>query len=51
MGHEKPKHPLVLLLGGAKIHTKISILEHCIGKADYVLLGGVMANTFLKAQG
>lgn len=47
----KPKHPLVAILGGAKINTKIRVIDKLLKKADYLLIGGAMANTFLYAQG
>ena len=47
---QKPQHPLVVILGGAKIKDKISVIEKFKDKADLILLGGVMANTFLKAS-
>ncbi|MBT5016660.1 phosphoglycerate kinase [Candidatus Peregrinibacteria bacterium] len=43
--------PLVLIVGGAKIDTKIGILKSFIEKADIFLVGGGLANTFLKASG
>jgi phosphoglycerate kinase len=46
-----PKHPYVALLGGAKISDKIGVIENLLSKADKVLIGGGMANTFFKAQG
>lgn len=46
-----PERPLAVIVGGAKISTKIGILENILSKADYLLIGGAMANTFLKAQG
>ncbi len=46
-----PKHPYVAILGGAKISDKIGVVENLLAKADRVLIGGGMANTFLKAQG
>jgi len=46
-----PGHPYVALLGGAKISDKIGVIENLLAKADRVLVGGGMANTFLKAQG
>ncbi len=46
-----PKRPLVLVVGGAKIQTKIALLEHLIPKTQKLIIGGAMANTFLKAQG
>jgi phosphoglycerate kinase len=48
--HE-PEHPLAIVLGGAKISGKIEVLENLIPLADMVLIGGAMANTFVKAQG
>lgn len=46
-----PEKPLTLITGGAKIDTKIGILEHFIDIADYFIIGGALANTFLAAQG
>ncbi len=48
---ESPKRPLAMVIGGAKVSTKISLLENLIPKADVLLVGGAMANTFLKARG
>ncbi len=48
---EAPQSPLVVIIGGAKATTKIPVLEKLFIKADYVLLGGGVANTFLKALG
>jgi phosphoglycerate kinase len=48
---ENPKHPYVAILGGAKISDKIGVVENLLTKADRILVGGGMANTFLKAQG
>jgi phosphoglycerate kinase len=48
---DNPKHPFVAILGGAKISDKIGVIENLLTKADRVLIGGGMANTFLKAQG
>ena len=47
----KPKRPLVLLLGGAKVSTKLEIINSFIHKADKIIIGGGMAFTFLKAMG
>jgi phosphoglycerate kinase len=46
-----PKRPFVAILGGAKISDKIGVIKNLLGKADQVLIGGGMANTFFKAQG
>ncbi len=48
---DNPKHPYVAILGGAKISDKIGVIDNLLAKADKVLIGGGMANTFLKAQG
>ena len=46
-----PERPLVAILGGAKISDKIAVIKNLLGKVDTLLIGGGMANTFLKAQG
>jgi phosphoglycerate kinase len=43
--------PLALVVGGAKVDTKIGLLKNYFGKAEYILIGGALANTFLAAQG
>lgn len=48
---EAPKKPVMAIVGGAKISTKLSVLDNLVRKVDYLVLGGGMANTFLFAQG
>lgn len=45
-----PKRPLVAIIGGAKISTKINLITKLMEKADYVILGGGLANVFFRAQ-
>jgi len=47
---EKPQKPLIVILGGAKISTKIKALKNLAKKASFILIGGAMANNFLKAK-
>lgn len=46
-----PSHPFVLALGGKKLSTKIGLLSKLFARADKILIGGAMANIFLKARG
>ena len=48
---ENPKRPFVAILGGAKISDKIGVIANLLSKADALLIGGGMANTFFKAKG
>ena len=48
---DKPKRPFVVVMGGAKIKDKIGIVQALIKKADYILIGGALSYTFLKAKG
>ncbi len=47
----RPKTPLTLILGGAKIDTKLKLIDQFLDKADNIIIGGGMAFTFLKAKG
>ena len=48
---KNPKKPLVAIVGGSKVSTKIQLLENLLDKVDQLIVGGGIANTFLKAQG
>ncbi len=48
---EDPPRPLVFVLGGAKLSTKLAVVTNMLGTVDHFLIGGGMAYTFLKAQG
>lgn len=46
-----PEHPVAAVVGGAKVSTKLAVLEHLVAKVDHLIIGGGMANTFLAARG
>src|SRR4051795_1575464 len=48
---EAPKKPVIAIIGGAKVSTKIDLLQNLVSKVDALVIGGGMANTFLHAQG
>lgn len=48
---ENPKRPVAAIVGGAKVSTKIPVLENLAAKVDHLVIGGGMANTFLLAKG
>ena len=48
---DKPERPVMAVVGGAKISTKIELLENLLAKVNVLVIGGAMANTFLAAQG
>jgi phosphoglycerate kinase len=50
-GLGKPKKPVIAVVGGAKVSTKIELLENLVSKVDALVIGGAMANTFLLAEG
>ncbi len=50
-GLGNPARPVIAIVGGAKVSTKIDLLEHLVEKVDALVIGGGMANTFLHAQG
>ena len=49
LGH--PKRPVIALVGGAKVSSKIALLENLVTRVEALVIGGAMANTFLVAQG
>lgn len=48
---ENPARPFVAIIGGAKVSDKIGVIENLLNKVNVLIIGGGMANTFLKAQG
>jgi phosphoglycerate kinase len=48
---DKPKRPLIAIVAGSKVSTKLSVLETLLGKVDKLIVGGGIANTFLAASG
>lgn len=46
-----PARPVMVMVGGSKVSTKLSLLQALVKKSDYIVVGGGMANTFLLAQG
>jgi len=46
-----PVRPVVAVIGGAKVSSKIAVLKNLVAKADHLVIGGAMANTFLAARG
>jgi len=47
----QPERPVMAVVGGAKVSTKIALLENLLSKVDYLVIGGAMANTFFAAEG
>lgn len=48
---DNPVHPFVAILGGAKVSDKIGVIDHLLGKADKIIIGGGMTYTFYAAKG
>jgi len=46
-----PEHPVAAVVGGAKVSTKLDVLQHIVARVDHLIIGGGMANTFLAARG
>ncbi len=47
---EAPKHPVMAIVGGAKISTKLDLLGNLVAKVDQLVIGGGMANTFWQPR-
>lgn len=47
----KPKKPIVAIVGGSKVSTKLALLDSLVKKVDYLIIGGGIANTFIAAEG
>ncbi len=45
-----PEHPVAAVVGGAKVSTKLAVLEHLVKQVDHLIIGGGMANTFLGTR-
>ncbi|WP_455473999.1 phosphoglycerate kinase [Bartonella sp. B30(2025)] len=50
-GLDNPVHPVIAIVGGAKVSSKLFVLNHLVEKVDHLVIGGGMANSFLAAQG
>lgn len=48
---KKPDHPVVAIVGGSKVSTKLGLLNSLVKKVDYLIIGGGIANTFIAAEG
>src|ERR1700712_2020200 len=48
---DAPTNPVIAVVGGAKVSTKLAVLEHLVAQVDHLIIGGGMANTFLAARG
>ncbi|GAB5510322.1 MAG: phosphoglycerate kinase [Hyphomicrobiales bacterium] len=48
---KEPEHPLMAVVGGAKVSSKLDLLSNLLAKVDHLVIGGGMANTFLAAKG
>ncbi len=51
MAVQKPKKPVTLIVAGAKMETKVPVIENFLKKGDYILVGGCIANTLIAARG